>query len=87
MTACYPGDPNYEPSCSSNYFQGVNKAETVTTLDPPSPSTGVVCNDPVQLTATVSPSDATGQVLFSVNGLPYAYANVVAGPISLSLPY
>jgi hypothetical protein len=79
LTACYPGDANYEPSCSSNYFQGVNKAETVTTLDPPSPSTGVVCNEPVQLTATVSPSDATGQVLFSVNGVPYSHANIVAG--------
>lgn len=97
VTATYPGDGNVSPSRSTAVLQQVVKRATTSTLvsAPNSSTVGMT----VTLTATVSPSTATGTVQF-LNGATVlgsaalangsaqlAVANLPAGSNSLSAVY
>jgi len=82
LTASYSGDSNNISSSSSTYSHTVNKNPTTTSLStPPNPPTQ---GQPVTLTATVSPSSATGPVTLSDGGNPIGTANLSNGTASFT---
>jgi hypothetical protein len=83
LIAVYGGDPNDATSTSPAIAQIVDKAITATTLaSSPNPST---FRQDVRLTATVSPSAATGTVTFYGGSNALGTVSVDAGTATLTL--
>jgi hypothetical protein len=83
LTAVYGGDPNNATSTSPVLAQVVNKDKTTLKLtSSPNPST---FRRNVALTATVSPSTATGKVTFYAGSNALGTASVSAGTATLTL--
>jgi hypothetical protein len=84
FTANYTGDACHDPSSSSKLVQLIAPAVTTTTLESsPNPSE---CPDKVTLTATVAPTNATGEVNFFDGGVPIGSGTLVNGVATLSIP-
>ncbi len=82
LRAVYSGDANYASATSSTYSQSVGIAATVNlAVLPVSPITG----QPATITATVSPSAATGTVNFLDNGITMGQATVSGATASISV--
>ncbi len=82
ITAAYSGDTNDLSSTSSALTQTVTQITTTTTLtSSQNPST---FGSPVTFTATVSPSTATGTVIFSIDGITQPSVTISGGIASFS---
>jgi len=82
LTAVYSGDTNWAGSTSTALSQTVNKVVTTTTLiSNPNPST---LGSSVTLTATVSPSTATGAVQFLDGATVLGTSTLANGSASFS---
>jgi hypothetical protein len=82
LTATYSGDSNYSGSSSSAVSETVNKASTTTTLtSSPNPS---VSGSAVTLSATVTPSNASGSVQFFSGTASLGTATISGGLAQLS---
>ena len=83
LTASYGGDTNDATSTSSTLTQIVNQATTTTTLtSSPNPST---FGASVSLTATVSPSNATGTITFNDGATILGTGTLASGTATLNL--
>ena len=81
LTAVYGGDTNYAGSASPAHSHEVTRAATATALtSTPNPS---VYGEAVTLTATVSPSAATGTVTFHDDGVELGAGTLSAGTATL----
>ena len=80
LTAGYGGDANDAASTSSPAAQTVNQANTTTTLNSSANPSGFGQN--VTLTATVSPSSATGTITFQDAGATLGSGNLANGVAS-----
>jgi large repetitive protein len=81
ITAVYSGDGNYPGRTSSAYSQSVQNAATVNVaVTPASP----VLGQSTTITATVSPSTATGTVQFIIDGMLVGTATLSGGIASVS---
>src|SRR5262249_28535177 len=81
ITASFPGDSHCKPSTSAGYTQVVDPVPSSVVLAiSPTPS---VCQQTVTLTATLTPSDATGTVTFSDGAAPLGTATVASGVATL----
>jgi len=97
LTASYEGDPNFAPSTSPVLVQVVNPASTTTALS--SSLNPAQYGQTLNLTATVSPQSATGNVTFRFGSNPlgtaplnggtanYAVSVLPAGSLSLTAAY
>ena len=82
LTASYSGDTYWAPSTSSAVQQVVSKASTSTALSSsPNPS---ISGSAVSLTATVTPSSATGSVQFFNGSTLLGAASLTGGVAQLS---
>jgi uncharacterized protein (TIGR03437 family) len=81
LTACYSGDANYGPSCSAPPLPQKVLVKTTTTLTSLSPNPSTF-GQSVTLTATVSPTGATGTVTF-YDGATVPQATLGTGTLSL----
>ena len=81
LTVAYPGDTHFESSASSPYSQTVNLSSSSVTIAV-SPA-AAVCQQPVTLTATLTPSDAGGTVTFLDGGDPVGTAPISGGVATL----
>jgi uncharacterized protein YjdB len=80
ITATYGGDGNYATSVSSTLTQTVNKVNTAVSLESSAnPSTYA---SSIMLTATVSPTTATGAITFNDGGSPIGTATISDGSAS-----
>ena len=75
LAGVYSGDSNVNSSTSANYSENVLNGTTTTLTSSPNPS---VPGQSVLLTATISPSTATGAITF------FDGATIVGGPVQLS---
>ena len=82
LTAVYSGDAVYIASTSSVFSQLVNMGSaTVLLTSPTNPS---ILNNPVTFTATVSPSDATGTIQFTIDGVNFGSPVPLTGGSAIS---
>ena len=85
LTASYAGDANYGPSASAVLDQVVQaQGSTASTTTLSSSINPVPLGAPTQLTARVTPAEATGTVVFLDNGVSLGSATVSAGAARLS---
>jgi hypothetical protein len=83
ISASYGGDTTYAPSASAALAQSVSKANSAVALaSAPNPST---FGGAVTLTATVSPTSATGSVKFLDGAASLGTVNVAGGTASLTV--
>ncbi len=83
VTGTWAGDANVLPGSSAILTQSVQTIATTTSLTAsPNPS---IYGGAVTLTATVLRAGATGQVVFSNNGVAVATANLVSGQAQVSI--
>ncbi len=83
ITAIYNGDGNYVPTQSSYFIQAVNAKATTTTAIASNQNPASL-NAPVTLTATISPSSASGTVQFLDGGTLLGTANIASGSAYLT---
>ncbi|MFL6389602.1 MAG: Ig-like domain-containing protein, partial [Terriglobales bacterium] len=78
ITAQYSGDANVNPSTSAAWIQTVNKARTAVTLVQAEDADGLKLGAPGTFMATVTPTNATGSVVFFDGTTP------ISGAIALN---
>jgi hypothetical protein len=77
LTASYLGQTNFEPSTSNTVSQSVSKIPSSVSLSfSQNPTT---CGLPINLTATLDPIDATGDVQFTLGASPIGIVTTVGG--------
>ena len=82
LTATYSGDANNSTSTSPPVTEVINKAASTTTLT--ASSSSATPGQAVTLTATVSPSTATGTIVFSDGNAPLGSAPLNNGTASIT---
>ncbi len=85
VTAVYSGATGFEGSTSAPQSVAVSDPDVTTSLTVQAPATAVTGTS-VDLTATVSPSNAQGTVQFEIDGVPVGSPQTVSGGAA-SLPY
>ncbi len=86
LDARYNGDSNYAPVTSNTVSQVVGQGKTNTTTVLTSSANPITTNQPLTLTAVVTPTTATGQVQFTDGGATIGTVTLSGGSASLTLP-